>query len=218
MGMSSSLERPRWFSRAVLIPDIILIFSSEKKRHRTVLEVELVLYRYQDRKSWFVFEVELDGETKISHCCEIKSLSIHCQPEHDSWEMVKVTGAANQIIKLPAVPARDYSNLFCVFNQVSEKLTTAAWDQTGYQPLWWEPRIQAVWKIRQNIWHWLQKTIKKTETILFCFGSRPQRRCARSSRRTNSQTFASERSRWRSELFLVIDIHRNPVSLLNPHT
>ena len=60
--------------------------------------------------------------TKLpNECCEIKSLSIHCQLDHDSWEMVKVAGAANQIVKLPAVPARDYSNLFCVFDKFSEK-------------------------------------------------------------------------------------------------
>ena len=90
-----------------------------KKRHRTVLEVELV--SFQDRKSWFVFEVELDGETEISQWYESKSLSIHCQLDRDSWEMAKVAHAANQIVKLPAVPTREYSNLFCVFNKVSEK-------------------------------------------------------------------------------------------------
>ena len=36
-----------------------------QKIHLTVLEVELV--SFQDRISWFVFEVELDGETQISH-------------------------------------------------------------------------------------------------------------------------------------------------------
>ena len=39
-------------------------FSDVIKNHRTVLEVELV--SYQDRKTWFIFEVELDGETPIS--------------------------------------------------------------------------------------------------------------------------------------------------------
>ena len=32
--------------------------------HRTIMEVELVAV--EDRRSWFVFEVELDGSTKIS--------------------------------------------------------------------------------------------------------------------------------------------------------
>ena len=37
-----------------------------------------------------------------------------------------MANASNQIVKLPTVPARDYSNLFCVFDQVSEKAATAA--------------------------------------------------------------------------------------------
>ena len=46
--------------------------------------------------------------------------------------MVKVAGAANQIVKLPAVPARDYSNLFCVFDQFSEKAQLL--ESNCYQP------------------------------------------------------------------------------------
>ena len=46
------------------VPVAANAFSDVIKNHRTVLEVELV--SYQDRKTWFVFEVELDGETPIS--------------------------------------------------------------------------------------------------------------------------------------------------------
>ena len=70
--------------------------------------------------------VDCDARQKIQlyQWCEIKSLSIHCQLDHNN--MAKVAHAANQTVKLPAVPTRDYSNFFCIFNKVSEK--TAAWD------------------------------------------------------------------------------------------
>jgi len=61
--MTSSFERQR-----CLFPDHLSFTTSlalKQKIHLTVLEVELV--SFQDRKSWFVFEVELDGETQISH-------------------------------------------------------------------------------------------------------------------------------------------------------
>ena len=83
--------------------------------HRTVLEVELV--SFQDNKTWFVFEVELDGNTKISHIS--KSLV------SKSWEMSKVAAAANKILKLPAVPSRAYSMISLVLMM----LFSAAWDQ-----------------------------------------------------------------------------------------
>ena len=38
--------------------------------HRTVLEVELV--SFQDNKTWFVFDCELDGETPISQISRVK--------------------------------------------------------------------------------------------------------------------------------------------------
>ena len=56
--------------------------------------------------------------------------------ERASWEMVKVTDAANQIVKLPAVPSRVIIAIFFEFLiKVSEKSTTAAWDQTRYRLL-----------------------------------------------------------------------------------
>ena len=81
-----------------------------------VLEVELV--SFQDNKTWFVFEVELDGNTKISHILSKSLVS-------KSWEMSKVAAAANKILKLPAVPSRAYSMISLVLMM----LFSAAWDQ-----------------------------------------------------------------------------------------
>ena len=57
-----------------------------------------------DNKSWFVFEVELDGETKISHTLNIKTFDLKY-----SREMSKVATAANTVRRLPAVPTRQYT-------------------------------------------------------------------------------------------------------------
>ena len=106
------------------------VFSSEKERHRTVLDVELV--SFQDRKSWFVFEVELDGEPS-SQCWDkitVDSLSTRTWFLGDGkggWrsqpdcKTARSTGAWLQQSLLCFWPNFWKSNNCC--------------DQTGYQPL-----------------------------------------------------------------------------------
>ena len=206
------------------------------------------LVSFQDRKSWFVFEVELDGETEISQCYEIKSLSIHCQLDHDSWEMAKVAHAANQIVKLPAVPTRDYSNLFCVFNKVSEKnccmglnwLPAPATRTKGpsflegrAKHLTFDFRKQSRTNHRNNIvllWvaatATLRKEFEKNKLANIRLRAVPVEKWALSSRPWHELSYwfiwiieiMKHRAEGDEELFLVIDIYGNPVSLLNPHT
>ena len=50
-------------------PESLVVSGYEPDAHfvreTNVLEVEIV--SFQDNKAWFIFEVELDGQTKISH-------------------------------------------------------------------------------------------------------------------------------------------------------
>ena len=59
--MSSSNVRPRCLLLDTLFSASVM-FHVLFKNHRTVLQVELV--SFQDGKTWFAFEVELDGEVR----------------------------------------------------------------------------------------------------------------------------------------------------------
>ena len=66
------------------------------------------LVSYSDKKTWFVFEVEIDGLTKISHTILITD-KIFLMIFY--WVMSKVAAAAKKVVKLPAVPSRTYSDI-----------------------------------------------------------------------------------------------------------
>ena len=83
-------------------------FSFSKYR-RTVLEVEVM--SHQDRKSWFVFEVELDGETKISQSEVTLVFKTANRISIFGW-LYKVADAANKILTLPAVSSLEYSTVW----------------------------------------------------------------------------------------------------------
>ena len=69
-----------------------MIMEFVQYQHRSVLEVEIV--SHADNKSWFVFEVELSGQTLIT------LINV----------MSKVSEAANRVVKLPEIPARRYND------------------------------------------------------------------------------------------------------------
>ena len=82
--------------------------------------------------------------------------------------------AANQITKLPPVPAREYGTLR-VGRLTDFQKYYAAWDQAGYEPMFGNSRIQVLRQVEQNIHEpetdrfRVMKSVKQL-LILFCLG------------------------------------------------
>ena len=138
------------------------------------------------------------------------------------WEMSKVSAVANKIVKLPAIPSRQYSTLstlwLCAVSQKSH-LTILFQNNILYctGSNWWPNQLRVTrgpsspagrtkhsvgsnQSIETKSIPWPQSVVNMI-IILVCYGWQPRERSERSSRKTRSATSVCGRSLSRHELF-----------------
>ena len=105
---------------------------------------------YQDKKSWFVFEVEIDGSTQISHKILITGktfcddILLGDEQSHRSGEEGGKTSCS------PVTHVQRYFRVFR-FQNARDMIQSAARDQACDQSKFGEQRIQGQRVIRQNV-------------------------------------------------------------------
>ena len=119
--------------------------------HRTVLEVELV--SFQDNKTWFVFDCELDSETpdlsnlnagEVDYCCEILLF-------HNFGRCRRLLRPPTRLTNCPR--CRTASTALCCLHLRLISHRIAARDQVGHEPLLREQREEASRPSSQNVWN-----------------------------------------------------------------
>ena len=144
------------------------------RHHRTVLEVEIV--SYNDRKTWFVFEVELDGETPISQGFWNEESSGFKIDEYISDNLCGVYSSRDgQGGRGPRLLTKSWSSrpflplstALCQPRSFSLKKTAAS-HQAGHLPECWVWGIKVLGQIVQNNSHHNPEWYRTIKSIVIC--------------------------------------------------
>ena len=203
-SFNSMFSSTNWITAETWSIKTIILSSwlySKSNIHRTVLEVELV--SHQDGKTWWIFEVELDGNTKISHHQTKTFVDTPCQ-HFGTLYLGDVQGRCGsqqdrQAARCSVTDLQQY--ILCVSDFQSLCLSEMQCCMTSSSSRPPALRTKDPNCVGDLTKHFMLCSTQRSDhyknnlKLLFCNSSQTTKRSQRSSKRTSSATSAWERFR-----------------------